>query len=87
MNATMSLRRALDHFVRWAFGWNGIPSLEVVLFGDYSSYRVKKGANCRYNRIQGNQWPNCDVKIDPDISDLPSRYVAMAKACPSQFTM
>ncbi|KUL86653.1 hypothetical protein ZTR_03106 [Talaromyces verruculosus] len=87
MNAIMSLRRALDHFVRWAFGFNGIPSLEVVLFGDYSAYHAKKGANCRYNRIQGNQFPNWEVKVDPDISDLPVRFVAMAKACPGQFTM
>lgn len=87
MNAIMSLRRALDHFVRWAFGWNGIPSLQVILFGDFSTYRVKKGANCRYSRTEGNQSPNWEVQIDPDISDLPARYVAMAKACPSQFTM
>ena len=85
MSAIMSLRRALDHFVRWAFGWSGIPSLKVILFGDYSSYRVRKGANCRYNRIDDAQDPNWEVEIDPDISDLAASHVAMAKACPSQF--
>lgn len=82
----MSLRRSLDNFVQWAFGLTGIASLEVVLFGDFSAYRVRKGANCRYNRTQGT-YPGYDVKVDPDISDLPLRYLSMAKACPSQFIM
>lgn len=87
MNALMSLRRALDDFVRWAFGWNGIPSLEAVLFGDYSTYHVRKGANFRYDRTEGNQFPNWKLTVDPQIADLPARFVTMAKACPSQFKM
>ncbi|EED13218.1 hypothetical protein TSTA_057140 [Talaromyces stipitatus ATCC 10500] len=85
MNAVAAFTKALDHFAHWAFGREGIPSLQLILFGDYSTFKVRKGANCRYDRIDKS--PFYTLKVDPDVSDLSPRFLSLVKACPTQYIM
>lgn len=91
------LTRTLNDLAQWAFGPDGLPSLEVIAFGDFSYngryawgnviLSRKRGRQCEFHK--DSKWPcHCVfeyIEDDDAISwDLLDEYSDMLEACPME---
>lgn len=78
-------------FADWVFGADGIASLEMVAYGDFSCQR-RFAADCfmlrRGGTIGGQAYHYSfyfpESQVDPDLEKLISRYPGFLEACPTE---
>ncbi len=79
------------HFADWVFGEDGIASLEMVAYGDFSC-QGRFAADCfklrRGGSIDGQAHSYSfyfpESEVDPDLEELLSRHPGFLEACPTE---
>jgi len=93
-NSSPNITKDLDKFAQWAFGHDGIKSLQVLAFGDFSyNGRYSKGNMllCRQAnsvRMQRGGLPGKNyrhiTKGDRSLRGLLHKYSHALQACPTE---
>lgn len=79
------------HFADWVFGEDGIASLEMIAYGDFSC-QGRFAADCfmlrRGGTIDGQAHSYSfyfpESEVDPDLEELLSRHPGFLEACPTE---
>ena len=80
-----SLRPELLRFARWAFGPDGIPSLQAIALGDYAHGRIHRSENFFFVRDTetGRRFRYVDTH-ESMVGTIYSKYRELLEACPAK---
>ncbi|RSL77479.1 hypothetical protein CEP52_017714 [Fusarium oligoseptatum] len=78
------LSREFSHFAEWAFGPRGIPSLDVIVFGDFS-YGGRLFGNLMIGRnMDGTGNSRVIEEGEYEWNEVLDKYGTMMEACPEE---
>ena len=82
---TPPLQQSFREFAKWAFGSNGIKSLEYIVAGDLSHWNRYSANNALICRVVGGERRyrvSSQERGGPEWRDVKSRYGSALEACP-----